>query len=45
MFYIENCDLQIISGAITEYFKDGYSLLQLKKDSKGYYILMGEEIK
>ena len=45
MFYIENCDLQIISGVITEYFKDGYSLLQLKKDSKGYYILMGEEIK
>lgn len=39
LFYIENCDLQNIDNEeIVELFDNGYSVLQLRKDSDGFFI-------
>ena len=40
MFYIENCDLQIISSAseILDLFKDDYELKILYEDENGFFI-------
>lgn len=40
MFYIENCDLQIISseGELFELFDNDYSAKILYKDKNGYFI-------
>lgn len=39
LFYIENCDLQNVDNKeIAELFDNGYSVLQLRKDSDGFFI-------
>ena len=39
LFYIENCDLQDVDNKeIAELFDNGYSVLQLRKDSDGFFI-------
>ena len=39
LFYIENCDLQNVDNEeIAELFDNGYSVLQLRKDSDGFFI-------
>lgn len=40
MFYIENCDLQIISSAseLLDLFKDDYELKILYEDKNGFFI-------
>lgn len=39
LFYIENCDLQDVDNReVAELFDNGYSILQLRKDSDGFFI-------
>lgn len=39
LFYIENCDLQAVDNReVAELFDNGYSVLQLRKDSNGFSI-------
>lgn len=39
LFYIENCDLQNVDDQeVSEFFDNGYSFLQLRKDDVGFYV-------
>lgn len=45
LFFIENCDLQVIGyNELREFVENGYGILNLKQDSKGeYYLKTGHD--